>query len=60
MSREELRRYRRGWLRVPRSSPGSIGRPRLASPEKGELLYRRIYGLIRDRILGAPQLDDEA
>src|SRR5581483_11616139 len=26
MSRDELRRYRRGWLRVPRSSAGSIGR----------------------------------
>ena len=27
MSRDELRRYRRGWLKVPRSSAGSIGRP---------------------------------
>ena len=60
MSREELRRYRRGWLRVPRSSPGSIGRPRLASAEKGEMLYRRIYSLVRDRILAAPPNDDEA
>ena len=60
MSREELRRYRRGWLRVPRSSPGSIGRPRLASAEKGESLYQRIYGLVRDRILTAPPLDEEA
>ena len=25
MSRDELRRYRRGWLRVPKASPGSIG-----------------------------------
>src|SRR4030095_14717004 len=31
MSREELRRYRRGWLRVPRESPGSIGRSTLAT-----------------------------
>jgi creatinine amidohydrolase len=60
MSREELRRYRRGWLRVPRSSPGSIGRPRLASAEKGEMLYRRIYSLVRERILAAPANDDEA
>src|SRR5258708_3236024 len=34
MSREEVRRYRRGWLKVPRGSPGSIGRPTLASAEK--------------------------
>ena len=27
MSRDELRRYRRGWLKVPEASPGSIGRP---------------------------------
>src|SRR5919206_79045 len=59
MSREELRRYRRGWLRVPRNSPGSIGRPRLASAEKGEMLYRRIYELVRDRILNAQASDEE-
>jgi creatinine amidohydrolase len=60
MSRDELRRYRRGWLRVPRNSPGSIGRPRLASPEKGEQLYHRIYGLVRDRILAVPVSEDDA
>jgi creatinine amidohydrolase len=54
MSREELRRYRRGWLRVPRSSQGSIGRPSLASAEKGRLLYERIKGRIRDRVFVAP------
>ena len=54
MSREELRRYRRGWLRVPRASPGSIGRPTLASAEKGRALYERIYGRIRDRVFVAP------
>ena len=50
MSRDELRRYRRGWLKIPRGSPGSIGRPRLASPEKGRLLYERIYARIRERV----------
>src|SRR4051812_37443529 len=35
MSREELRRYRRGWLKVPEASPGSIGRPSLATADKG-------------------------
>lgn len=50
MSRDELRRYRRGWLRVPRASPGSIGRPSLATAEKGRAIYERIYTRIRDRV----------
>lgn len=50
MSREELRRYRRGWLRIPKGSPGCIGRPRLASREKGRRLYERIRGRIRQRV----------
>jgi creatinine amidohydrolase len=54
MSRDELRRYRRGWLRVPKSSPGSIGRPTLATAEKGRALYERIYTRVRDRIFVAP------
>ena len=54
MSRDELRRYRRGWLKVPKASPGSIGRPRLATPEKGRALYEQIYSTIRERIFVAP------
>ena len=54
MSREELRRYRRGWLRVPRTSPGSIGRPTMASAEKGRAIYERLYTRIRDRVFVAP------
>lgn len=54
MSRDELRRYRRGWLRVPRESPGSIGRPTLATAEKGRAIYERIHGRIRDRIFASP------
>jgi creatinine amidohydrolase len=50
MSREELRRYRRGWLRIPKGSPGSIGRPRLATREKGQLLYERIHSRVRERV----------
>jgi len=57
MSRNELRRYRRGWLKVPRASPGSIGRPTLANPEKGRALYERIYSRIRDRVFVAPQAE---
>jgi len=54
MSREEVRRYRRGWLKVPSASPGSIGRPTLASAEKGRAIYERIYTKIRDRVFRAP------
>jgi len=58
MSRDELRRYRRGWLRVPKGSPGSIGRPRLASAAKGERIYQRIRARIRERVFVAPPLDE--
>jgi Uncharacterized protein, putative amidase len=54
MSREQLRRYRRGSLKVPEGSAGSIGRPSLASAEKGKRLYERIYSKISDRIFLAP------
>ena len=54
MSREELRRYRRGWLKVPRGSPGSIGRPTLASAEKGAALYRKIHESVRAKIFVSP------
>ena len=57
MSREELRRYRRGWLKVPKGSPGSIGRPLLATADKGRLLYERIRGRISERIFLAPAAD---
>lgn len=59
MSRDELRRYRRGWLRVPRESPGSIGRPRLATAAKGEQLYNRIRDVVRERVFVSPPPDDE-
>jgi creatinine amidohydrolase len=54
MSRDALRRYRRGWMRVPKGSPGSIGRPTLATAEKGKALYERIRSRISDRIFLAP------
>ena len=56
MSREELRRYRRGTLKVPGNSAGSIGRPSLASAEKGQILYERIRSRISDRIFLAPAM----
>jgi creatinine amidohydrolase len=59
MDRESLRRYRRGWLRVPKDSPGSIGRPTLASSEKGRAIYERIHTVVRQRVFVAPPPDDE-
>lgn len=56
LSRDELRRYRRGWLRVPAASAGSLGRPSLASADKGALLYDRIRTRIADRVFRAPPL----
>jgi creatinine amidohydrolase len=45
---EMLHRYRPGHTRrLPEGSPGSIGFPSLASPQKGELLYRFILDRIR-------------
>jgi creatinine amidohydrolase len=45
---EMLQRYRPGHTRrLPEGSPGSIGFPSLASPQKGELLYRFIFDRIR-------------
>jgi creatinine amidohydrolase len=56
--REALRRYRRGSLRVPRESAGSIGRPTLASAEKGKAIYERIRQRISERIFLTPALED--
>ncbi|GAC1652563.1 MAG: creatininase family protein [Gemmatimonadaceae bacterium] len=55
VSRDELRRFRRGWLRVPLGSSGSIGRPTLATPEKGAAIYQRIRAKVSDRIFLAPE-----
>lgn len=60
MSREELRRYRRGWLRIPADSSGSIGRPTLATAAKGAAIYARIREKIRAKVFVAPGPDDKA
>lgn len=57
LAREELRRYRRGWLRPPPGSAGSIGRPSAATAEKGARLYQRIRSRIAERIFQAPPAD---
>lgn len=59
MSRDELRRYRRGWLRVPEGSAGSIGRPSLATAEKGQAIYERIRRQVSDRIFRAPLPEED-
>jgi creatinine amidohydrolase len=59
MSRDELRRYRRGWLRIPSGSSGSIGRPLLASAAKGAAIYARIRDRVRARVFVAPKPDDD-
>ncbi len=54
MSREALRRYRRGWLKIPKDSAGSIGRPSLATAAKGASIYAHIVDRIRHRVFIAP------
>jgi creatinine amidohydrolase len=47
-------RYRRGATgALPALSPGSLGRPTLASAEKGARLYKMIHDRIAARVLGA-------
>ncbi len=49
------RRYHRGGRSsIPVRSPGSLGRPSLASVEKGERLYHHIYERVASRIFRAP------
>ncbi len=53
--RRVVRRYHRGSPgAIPKDSPGSIGRPSLASPAKGELLYRQIYDRVASRVFRGP------
>jgi creatinine amidohydrolase len=60
MSRDELQRYRRGWLRIPPDSSGSIGRPSLATAAKGAAIYAHIREKVRARVFVAPGPDDTA
>jgi creatinine amidohydrolase len=59
MSRDELRRYRRGWLKIPTDSSGSIGRPTLATAAKGAAIYARIRERVRARVFLAPEKDED-
>jgi len=54
LSERQVERYRRGATgSVPALSPGSVGRPSLASAEKGARLYKMIHDRIATRVLGA-------
>jgi creatinine amidohydrolase len=59
MSRDELRRYRRGWLKVPRGSSGSIGRPSLATAAKGAALYAYIREQVGAKVFLSPEPDPD-
>src|SRR5947207_13230240 len=39
---------------LPKRSPGSLGRPSIATREKGERLYKMIYDRVATRALGVP------
>ena len=57
LSDKQRTRYRRARIeQLPAHSPGSVGQPTLATPEKGERLYKMIYERIATRVLGAPVL----
>jgi creatinine amidohydrolase len=54
LSERQVERYRRRATgSVPARSPGSVGRPSLASAEKGARLYKMIHDRIATRVLGA-------
>jgi creatinine amidohydrolase len=54
--RQRSRYLRRGLgsLPLPKRSPGSLGRPSIATREKGEQLYKMIRDRVATRVLGAP------
>jgi len=39
---------------LPKRSPGSLGRPSIATRDKGERLYKMIYDRVATRVLGVP------
>jgi creatinine amidohydrolase len=52
-SHRSLKRYRRAASRLPKRSPGSLGRPSLATAAKGKRIYTMINDRIATRVLGA-------
>jgi creatinine amidohydrolase len=58
ISSRSARKIRRSALKLPEESPGSVGRPTLASAHKGKAIYKRIKQLVRDNVLLAPPADE--
>jgi creatinine amidohydrolase len=58
ISTGSVRRTRRSVLKLPQESPGSVGKPSLATAEKGRAIYKRIKQLVRDHVLLAPPADE--
>lgn len=56
--KRRTRRMRRANLKLPQGSPGSVGRPTLASAEKGRAIYKRIKDLLRTHVLLSPPSDE--
>lgn len=54
VERGALRQFRRGTVSTKRGPRGNLGRPSLATAEKGGLLYDRIRTRIAERVLGRP------
>lgn len=59
VEREALRRFRRGERGAPRPAAGILGRPSLATADKGRRLYERLYTRIAERVLGARVVRDD-
>lgn len=50
-----LARYRRGSASIPAAGPGSVGRPTLATADKGARVYKMIRDGIATRVLGGSE-----
>ena len=60
LSPEEFRRYMRGGMPAPPAGgTGCVGRPTLASSEKGVRIYRRIADAIRRAVFVRPDQDSD-
>jgi creatinine amidohydrolase len=50
MSNDEVRRYRRGSIKLVKGAGGVDCRPTLATAEKGRVIYQRIYDRVASRV----------
>jgi creatinine amidohydrolase len=60
LSPEEFRRYIRGGMPAPPAGgTGCVGRPTLATAEKGEAIYNRITDVVRQAVFVRPDQDSD-